>query len=71
MDILQKFTNADLLLKSADEAERLSQTDSKRDKLNEVIRSLREDGHSYILMFTQFRDTQTWLSDHLKKAGHL
>ena len=70
VDILQKFTNVDLLLRSADEAERLSQTDSKRNKLNEVIRNLREDGHSHILMFTQFRDTQTWLSDHLRKAGH-
>ena len=28
-------------------------------------------GTHYILMFTQFRDTQTWLSDYLRKAGHL
>ena len=70
VDILQKFTNADLLLRAAGEAERLSQTDSKRDQLNVVIRNLREDGHSHILMFTQFRDTQTWLADHLRRAGH-
>ena len=71
VDALQKFTNINLLLRAAEEAERLSQTDSKRDKLNEVIRNLREDGHSHILMFTQFRDTQIWLTDHLRKAGHL
>ena len=71
VDALQKFTNIDLLLRAAEEAERLSQTDSKRDKLNEVIRNLREDGHSHILMFTQFRDTQIWLTDHLRKASHL
>ena len=71
VDILQKFTNADLLLRAAGEAERLSQTDSKTGPTErELSGNLREDGHSHILMFTQFRDTQTWLADHLRRAGH-
>ena len=69
-DILQKFTNVDLLLRSAEEAERLSETDTKRGELNGVIRELREHGHSHILMFTQFRDTQAWLAGHLRRDGH-
>ena len=70
-DALQKFRNVDFLLKVAAEAERLSQKDTKRSRLNEVIRELREDGHSHILMFTQFRDTQKWLAEYLRGAGHL
>ena len=27
-------------------------------------------GHQHILMFTQFRDTQTWLADFLRENGH-
>ena len=70
-DALQKFGNVDFLLKAAAEAERLSQKDTKRSRLNEVIRELREDGHSHVLMFTQFRDTQKWLAEYLRGAGHL
>ena len=29
-----------------------------------------EDGHSHILMFTQFRDTQKWLTEYLRGTGH-
>ena len=68
---LQKVKNVDFLLKAAAEAERLSQQDTKRGRLNQVIRDLREDGHSHVLMFTQFRDTQTWLAEYLRRAGHL
>ena len=69
-DALQKVKNVDFLLKAAEEAERLSQEDTKRSTLNEVIRELREDGHSHILMFTQFRDTQKWLAEYLRGTGH-
>ena len=57
-------------MKAAEEAERLSHQDTKRSRLNDVIRELREDGHSHILMFTQFRDTQKWLAEHLRRTGH-
>ncbi len=67
---LNNAANLDALLKSADEAERLSLQDSKRGRLNGVIMELREQGHHHILMFTQFRDTQIWLSEHLRRAGH-
>ena len=70
VDALQKVKNVDFLLKAAEEAERLSQKDTKRSRLNEVIRELREDGHSHLLMFTQFRDTQKWLAEYLRRAGH-
>ena len=69
-DALQKIRNVDFLLKAATEAERLSQQDTKRDRLKGVIRELREDGHSHILMFTQFRDTQKWLTEYLRGTGH-
>ena len=67
---LNNAANHDALLKAADEAERLSHTDSKRRRLDGVLMQLREQGHAHILMFTQFRDTQSWLSEHLKRAGH-
>ena len=56
---LQRFTDLDALLRAADEAENLSGKDSKRHRLNQTIRELREKRHSHMLMFTQFRDTQT------------
>ncbi len=34
-----------------------------------MITELRERGHARILLFTQFRDTQSWLSEHLRRAG--
>ena len=67
---LNNATNLDALLKAADEAERLSYQDSKRRRLDGVITELREQGHNHILMFTQFRDTQSWLSEHLQQGGH-
>ena len=67
---LQKVKNVDFLLKAAAEAERLSQQDTKRGRLNQVIRDLQEDGHSHVLMFTQFRDTQIWLAEYLRGTGH-
>ena len=69
-DALQKARNTDLLLEEADEAEELSHQDTKRGRLNQVIGKLREKGHSHILMFTQFRDTQKWLAEHLRATGH-
>ena len=67
---LQKVKNVDFLMKAAAEAERLSQQDTKRGRLNQVIRDLQEDGHSHVLMFTQFRDTQIWLAEYLRGTGH-
>ncbi len=67
---LNNAANLDALLKAADEAERLSHQDSKRNRLAGVITGLREQGHAHILLFTQFRDTQSWLSEHLQHAGH-
>jgi len=67
---LNNAANLDALLKAADEAEGLSHSDSKRHRLAGVITELREQGHAHILLFTQFRDTQNWLSEHLKRAGH-
>ena len=67
---LNNATNLDTLLKAADEAERLSHQDSKRRRLDSVITELREQGHNHILMFTQFHDTQSWLSEHLQSTGH-
>ena len=69
-DALQKATNTDLLLGEANEAERLSNQDTKRARLSQVIGKLQEKGHSHILMFTQFRDTQKWLAEHLRATGH-
>ncbi len=69
-DALNRAANLDALLKAADEAERLAQQDSKRGRLTGVITELREQGHNHILLFTQFRDTQSWLSEHLQRAGH-
>ena len=67
---LNNAANLDALLKAADEAERLSHHDSKRNRLAGVITELREQGHAHILLFTQFRDTQSWLSEHLQHSGH-
>jgi SNF2 family DNA or RNA helicase len=67
---LNNAANLDALLKAAAEAERLSHQDSKRNRLAGVITELREQGHAHILLFTQFRDTQSWLSEHLQRAGH-
>ncbi len=69
-NVLNNAANLDALLKSADEAERLSQQDSKRSRLTGVIAEIREQGHNHILLFTQFRDTQSWLSEHLRRSGH-
>ena len=67
---LNNAANLDALLKAAAEAERLSHSDSKRRRLASVITELREQGHAHILLFTQFRDTQSWLSEHLRRAGN-
>ncbi len=69
-DALNHAASLDTLLKAAGEAERLAQQDSKRGRLTGVIAELREQGHRHILLFTQFRDTQSWLSEHLRRAGH-
>ena len=51
---LNNAANLDALLKAADEAERLSHSDSKRHRLDDAITELREQGHAHILLFTQF-----------------
>lgn len=62
--------NLDLLLQAADEADAISRQDTKRQRLGGVIRELRRQGHRHILLFTQFRDTQSWLAGRLRQAGH-
>ncbi len=57
------------LLEAADQADRLTGQDSKRKRLAGLIEDLRGEGHSYILLFTQFRDTQKWLSEKLRQEG--
>ncbi len=69
-DILTKASNVAALIEAAERAEQLSYVDSKRQRLAGVISELRNAGHQHILMFTQFRDTQKWLSEHLRHAGH-
>ena len=69
-DALIEAANVQALLDTADEAEMLSHQDSKRIQLDSVITELRRNGHAHILIFTQFRDTQSWLAEHLQLAGH-
>ena len=69
-DALNHAANVQALLTAANEAERLSLHDSKRARLGSVIADLRRNGHAHILIFTQFRDTQSWLSEHLQLGGH-
>lgn len=67
---LNQASNLDALLDAAATAEKLSHADSKRSRLAGVITELRQQGHAYILLFTQFRDTQSWLAEHLRQSGH-
>lgn len=69
-DVLNRAANAEALRRAADRAEELSHHDTKRRRLRSVIADLKGKGHSHILMFTQFRDTQSWLAEHLQHAGH-
>ena len=69
-NVLNTGANLDALMKAAEEADRLSHNDTKRQRLGAVITALRERAHTHILMFTQFRDTQEWLTDHLQRQGH-
>ncbi len=68
-EALNKAANRHALRRAADVADELSHTDSKRARLVPEIAALRAQGHTHILIFTQFRDTQTWLSEHLRLAG--
>ena len=61
--------NLELLIQTA-AAEELSYNDSKRQRLDAVIADLRLQGHRHILLFTQFRDTQSWLTAYLRQSGH-
>ncbi len=67
---LNAGTNLEQLLKAAEEADRLSSNDTKRQRLGAVLTALRERAHNHILMFTQFRDTQQWLAGYLQDRGH-
>lgn len=62
--------NLELLLQAADEADASSRQDTKRQRLGGVIRDLRRQGHRHIRLFTQSRDTQSWLAGYLRQAGH-
>ena len=67
---LNAGSNLEQLLKAAEEADRLSYNDTKRQRLGTVLTELRERAHTHILMFTQFRDTQRWLAGYLQGQGH-
>ena len=67
---LNAGANLDQLLKAAEQADRLSSNDTKRQRLGTVLSALRERAHHHILMFTQFRDTQQWLAEYLQDQGH-
>ena len=67
---LNTAANTDALLQAAEEADRLSHNDTKRQRLETVVSNLRGRGHTHILIFTQFRDTQRWLANYLEPHGH-
>ncbi len=60
-----------LLQRTVEAADRLSFTDSKFQKLRETLDSLYRQGHRRIIVFTQFRDTQSWLEHQLANAWTL
>ena len=62
--------NVNALLEAADQADRLSHNDTKRQRLETVVSNLRGRAHTHILIFTQFRDTQRWLANYLENQGH-
>ena len=62
--------NVHALLAAADEADHLSHNDTKRQRLGPVVSNLRSRAHTHILIFTPFRDTQRWLTNHLENQGH-
>ena len=59
----------DVLRRAADAADRLSRSDSKYAEFTRQLDALRDGGHDRIIVFTQFRDTQTYLIDRLKSAA--
>ena len=68
--ILLNASNLKLLNRTANVAEELSYHDSKRQRLSKLIAELHDQDHHHILLFTQFRDTQKWLAEHLEQVGH-
>ena len=58
----------DALRRAASAADRLSRRDSKYAEFERQLDALRANGHDRIIVFTQFRDTQTYLIDRLKSA---
>ena len=67
---LSQAANVDALFHAADTAENLALADSKRRRLTAVLEELQDQGHSHLLLFTQFRDTQGWLAASLRREGH-
>ena len=59
----------DALRRAAAAADRLSRRDSKYAEFTRQLDALRDGGHDRIIVFTQFRDTQTYLIDRLKSAA--
>jgi len=58
----------DALRRAAAAADRLSRQDSKYAEFARQLDALRAAGHDRIIVFTQFRDTQSYLIDRLKNA---
>ena len=61
----------DALRRAAAAADRLSRRDSKYAEFERQLDALRANGHDRIIVFTQFRDTQSCLIDRLSAAPRL
>ena len=58
------------LCRTAASADRLSAQDSKYAEFERQLATLQANGHDRAIVFTQFRDTQTYLLDRLASAAH-
>ena len=61
----------DALRRAASAADRLSRRDSKYAEFERQLDALRANGHDRIIVFTQFRDTQSYLVERLSAAPRL
>lgn len=59
------------LQSNIEKAQALADTDSKFATLVTTLDDLHTKGHRLIIIFTQFRDTQTWLESKLSEDWHL
>ena len=57
------------LRRSASAADQLSRDDSKYAEFKRQLAALRANGHARVIVFTQFRDTQTYLMERLENTA--